>query len=280
MEKKKYLRALRNKMRFKFSQRVVNNVIRDYDEYFELGYMNNETNEEMIKRLGTPEEVIQSLADEIDNKAGIKYIIKIITSIFLIVIAYDYPAYIMSNTLLLVLSLVMVICFSIGLWMFVGGDFSSSMKEDIVKAIGKTKLKVISGSSFIIYLISMLSISVTAFYIIKYDLFPFSQSEQFIRSYIFILEHLYLLIVPFILYTVYIARLNNINLLHYIFVEAGLLFSIRLHFFLYANSLGYEGHQTGIFLISLLPLAFGYLLSTVSKLLAIRIEKHMIARKV
>lgn len=73
MNKLEYLRTLENALHTRLSQREVNDVIRDYAEYFAEGARQGKTDEEMAANLGDPIEVARQViaeSQEVNTPSG------------------------------------------------------------------------------------------------------------------------------------------------------------------------------------------------------------------
>lgn len=68
MAKKEYLKELKKKLRFKMKQEEVASIIRDYDEFFEIGLEKGKSEQVIRTELGNPNDVANRLLEEMDNK--------------------------------------------------------------------------------------------------------------------------------------------------------------------------------------------------------------------
>lgn len=64
MTKLEYLEKLENKLKKSMPQKEVNDIIRDYAEYFEDGKVQGQCDDEIAAKLGDPEEIAKQLLDE------------------------------------------------------------------------------------------------------------------------------------------------------------------------------------------------------------------------
>ncbi|MEG0898675.1 MAG: DUF1700 domain-containing protein [Oscillospiraceae bacterium] len=64
MTKLEYLEKLENKLRKSMPQKEVNDIIRDYVEYFEDGKVQGKCDDEIAAKLGNPEMIAQQILDE------------------------------------------------------------------------------------------------------------------------------------------------------------------------------------------------------------------------
>lgn len=259
MTKGKYLRSLRNKLRFKFPQSTINSVIKDYDEYFEVGIANKQTIEEMTISIGSPLEVAKSLEDERDNFALVKSVLRLFIGIMFIYYSYFFAYSTISNTLIVSISSMIVITGPLGIWLILGGDFSHNSIQDLRKIPFSSHMKKITFVTVLLYFCSLLFIMGSAYYIVSYQQLPFSISDKFSGQYVFMLENGYtFIIVPLIIMTFNASRKYYINTLPILFLEFGLLYSVRVLFYQYGNSnLVPEKMYLSFVLIAMIPLVIG-----------------------
>ncbi len=68
MNKNEFLEILQDYLKKYFSQSEVDDILRDYEEYFVEGIIEGKSEEEIIKSLGSPKAIVRQLAEEIDVK--------------------------------------------------------------------------------------------------------------------------------------------------------------------------------------------------------------------
>jgi len=260
MTKEKYLKELRSKLRFKHSQTTINSVLKDYNEYFQVGLSNGESVDEMINRLGTSQEVVIALESEADSYALPKYISRVFISLILVYFSYFTPFYIDSNIKQITINSLFGVAGAFGFWLLINGSFSFSSIHEIKTMINKKRLSRMVTTNLILYLFLLIVIVGSVFYFTSNSELPPFITKNYLRIYIDLLAHSFVLFIPVIVLTFMEARKKYINLLPFIFVEFGFLQSIRVLFHLY----GYTDKMfTGIHLhylvSSLIPVVVGIL---------------------
>ena len=68
MTKESYLQALENLLKKHLSKSEINDILRDYGEYFDDGRRQNKTDTEISAKLGDPEIIAQQFIEEIGNE--------------------------------------------------------------------------------------------------------------------------------------------------------------------------------------------------------------------
>lgn len=68
MTKKEYLKELKKKLQFKMNQEEVAGILRDYDEFFEIGLEKEKSEQVISTELGNPKGVANRLIEEMGNK--------------------------------------------------------------------------------------------------------------------------------------------------------------------------------------------------------------------
>lgn len=266
MTKRKYLRSLRNKLRFKFSQSTINSVVKDYDEYFEVGTSNKQSIEEMIVNIGTPSEVAKSLEEERDNLALLKYIFRIFIGVIFIYYSCFFASHIISKATIVTISSLIVITGPLGMWLILDGDFSYSSIQDLREVLYNRLNKKITVFTVLLYLCSIIFITGSAYYFTVHHQLPFLLPDKLIRLYIFMLENGFtFLMIPLIAITFNVSRKYYINTLPILFFEFGMIYSVRVLFYQYSNSnLISENMLLSFILVSMIPLVIGGTISLLS----------------
>ena len=74
MKKEDFLEILRDYLKKGFSEDEINEIVRDYEEYFVDGLIEGKTEMEIISSLGSPKEIANELLSEsnIKNESKIK----------------------------------------------------------------------------------------------------------------------------------------------------------------------------------------------------------------
>ena len=68
MTKESYLNALENLLKKHISKEEINDILRDYGEYFDDGRRQNKTDIEISAKLGDPEMIAQQFIEEIGKE--------------------------------------------------------------------------------------------------------------------------------------------------------------------------------------------------------------------
>ena len=68
MKKEDFLEILRDYLKKGFSEDEINEIVRDYEEYFVDGLIEGKTEMEIISSLGSPKEIANELLSEINIK--------------------------------------------------------------------------------------------------------------------------------------------------------------------------------------------------------------------
>lgn len=259
MTKRSFIRNLRRKLRFKYNQRTINGIVKDYDEYFEVGITQGETIEDMIKSIGPIEEIELDLREERDYYAPLKLMVKGMLSIIFIYFSYLYPFSMGSNFWIVVLNCIFILTGSLGIWWLIGGDFDHDKLKDLLKVYKKEKsYKTITIFTISWYVFSILFIITSAYYIIGNNRLPFGLSSENARNYVFILKHTFIPLIPMIILSYLVARKYYINTLPILLIAFSLLASVRALFYLYNNSLNVEIlTHLKYFLMAMIPIAVG-----------------------
>jgi len=187
MTKRKFLFKLRNKLIWHHNTREVNNIIGDYNEYFNVGLSEGSSEVDLTRTLGSPEEVAKSLEDDRNVWAPVKLLLRIGMGILCLFYAYMFLINIYPNEIST--SLLLTLIAPIGIWLCVGGDLRfTQLSEFEPKGSHKTLFRLMIAL-LISATLSTIMIIYSAYIIIHYERLPFNVPLEHIRIYFIPLFH-------------------------------------------------------------------------------------------
>ncbi|MCK8059038.1 MULTISPECIES: HAAS domain-containing protein [unclassified Fusibacter] len=272
MKKRTYLFKLRSKLLWSHSRKDINSILFDYNEYFTVGLSNGKTEEELIKDLGSPLDVVNALSDERDVWAPFKLIIRVLIGFMITFYTYAYVTEVSSVANGVGLHLLFTMISPIGLWLLLGGDLGyQQLRNDKTKwyeNIDKVLRRVLL-LQIILSIVIVLQLSWVAEYTVAYNKLPFGIANHYARWFLEPSFHLGTLVGVFTLFKIgsdYRRKFKNT--LPLIFLSVGLIYSIRLFIYSVGSDFGTDGYSmVKMIFASFMPALLGLVLTLASYML-------------
>ena len=109
MSRKEYLKKLKRALFWRFSKQEINEIISDYEEYFEIGLNKGQTTEQIIVNLGSPYEVVNNITQKRITTAPFTAFLKmsifalLVLSLLVYVVTLNISGYALPKSILLTL---------------------------------------------------------------------------------------------------------------------------------------------------------------------------------
>lgn len=264
MNRRKFLSKLRFKLMWQHNTREVNNIIGDYNEYFNVGLSEGNNEYDLVTALGSPDEVVASLDDDKTVWAPIKLITRMALGGLFLFYAYMFMLNIYPNNISM--SLLLTTCAPIGIWLVVGGDLRfTQLSEFKPKGTHKTLFKLMIAL-FVSSIASSFMIVYSAYVIVELGKMPFGIPLEHIRLYFIPLFHTTSLVGLLTIASIILTfRSKFMNTLPLLFISVGLIASIisLVNSFTFAEA---PSHLFNIMplLVNYLPALYGAILTGLS----------------
>lgn len=173
MQKAVYLFKLRLKLILRFATKDVNNIMYDYNEYFEDGVADGKSVSDLVNSLGSTTNVVKSLEDERNILAPLKLLIRLFIGFFLLLNTLIYLDRVYSDGNMITTSIIFIFVSFGSIWILSGADFSKR-----VIRVNDLRLQIYKNLKRIIFLhlavsaMSVLFILLSVLYIINYEKLP------------------------------------------------------------------------------------------------------------